>query len=139
VLAGIGWTPTTSRLAWAGGSPADHTTPRATVQLMRLMAKRQDYDAFRDCLPRLGVDGTLAEAVPPDSPARDKIQAKTGTLSYMDVFNDRSLLRSSGAHTMTTARGRTLMFAMFVNIAAGGRALTGAGAGQTVRSDSSRP
>jgi serine-type D-Ala-D-Ala carboxypeptidase/endopeptidase (penicillin-binding protein 4) len=100
----------------AGGSPADHTTPRATVQLMRLMAKRPDYDVFRACLPRLGVDGTLAESVPPDSPARDKVQAKTGTLAYVDLFNDRGLLRSKAlAGTMTTARGRTLMFAMFVN------------------------
>lgn len=100
----------------AGGSPSDLTTPRATVQLLRLMAKRSDWEVYRSCLPRLGVDGTLAESASADSPARDRVFAKTGTLFYTDTFNDRPLLRSKAlAGTMTTARGRKLMFSIFLN------------------------
>ena len=44
------------------------------------------------CLPSLGVDGTLAKSVDPDSPARDKVWAKTGTLSWDNVMNDKTLL-----------------------------------------------
>ncbi len=100
----------------AGGTPADAVTPRATVQLLRALAKRPDYPTFRECLPVLGVDGTLAKAVEPDSPARGKVQAKTGTLFWYDALNDRMLLRSKAlAGTLTTAGGRELFVAMFVN------------------------
>ncbi len=100
----------------AGGSNADMTTPRATVQLLRAMAKRPEYEAYRAGLPVLGVDGTLADVVEPDSPARGKVTAKTGTLGWVDLVNDRLLLRSKAlAGVMTTASGRELTFAFFVN------------------------
>jgi D-alanyl-D-alanine carboxypeptidase/D-alanyl-D-alanine-endopeptidase (penicillin-binding protein 4) len=100
----------------AGGAIADLTTPSATVQLLQGVAKRPEWNVYRDGLPILGVDGTLAEAVAPESPARGKVLAKTGTLFAEDVMNDRALLRSKAlAGTMTTAKGRTLFFAMFVN------------------------
>src|SRR5262249_17238213 len=54
----------------AGGSPADAVTPRATVQLLRALAKRSDYPVLFAALPVLGVDGTLADVVKEDSPAR---------------------------------------------------------------------
>src|SRR5204862_98144 len=75
----------------AGGANADAVTPRAAVQLLRAMQKRPEWPALRDGLPVLGVDGTLADAVPRDSPARGQVRAKTGTLSWMDVLNGRSL------------------------------------------------
>jgi D-alanyl-D-alanine carboxypeptidase/D-alanyl-D-alanine-endopeptidase (penicillin-binding protein 4) len=100
----------------AGGSPADMVTPRATVQLLQALARRDDYKVFQAGLPILGVDGTLAEAVPADSPARGKVLAKTGTYFWRDLMNDRSLLTSKAlAGTMTTARGRALIVAIFVN------------------------
>jgi D-alanyl-D-alanine carboxypeptidase/D-alanyl-D-alanine-endopeptidase (penicillin-binding protein 4) len=100
----------------AGGANADSVTPRATVQLLRGLAKRQDWPVFRDALPVLGVDGTLADVVPADSPAKGKVWAKTGTLNWQDVLNDRPLLRSKAlAGTMTTAGGRMLYLALFVN------------------------
>jgi D-alanyl-D-alanine carboxypeptidase/D-alanyl-D-alanine-endopeptidase (penicillin-binding protein 4) len=100
----------------AGGANADSVTPRATVQLLQAMAKRPDYPVYRDSLPVLGVDGTLADVVPSDSPARGKVWAKTGTLYWHDVLNERSLLRSKAlAGTMTTAGGHTLFLALFVN------------------------
>lgn len=100
----------------AGGMNADAVTPRATVQLLRAMARRPEFPAYRAALPILGVDGTLTEAVGPDSLARGKVQAKTGTLWWYDALNDRHLLRSKAlAGVMTTARGRDLCFAIFVN------------------------
>lgn len=100
----------------AGGSRADYVTPRATVQLLERMTSRKDFDAYRRALPILGVDGTLAKSVGPDSPARGKVFAKTGTLTWDNVMNGRSLLTSKAlAGYLTTAKGRKLAFAMFVN------------------------
>jgi D-alanyl-D-alanine carboxypeptidase/D-alanyl-D-alanine-endopeptidase (penicillin-binding protein 4) len=100
----------------AGGERADAVTPRATVQLLLAMAKRPEYKHFHEALPVLGVDGTLADVVPADSPARGKAQAKTGTLSWLDHLNGRTLLTSKAlAGTLTTAGGRPLTFALFVN------------------------
>jgi D-alanyl-D-alanine carboxypeptidase/D-alanyl-D-alanine-endopeptidase (penicillin-binding protein 4) len=100
----------------AGGAPADHVTPRATVQLLQGISKRPEWAAYRAALPVLGVDGTLAEAVPADSPARGKVRAKTGTLIWQDAANERGLLRSKAlAGTITTKDGTELFFAMFVN------------------------
>jgi D-alanyl-D-alanine carboxypeptidase/D-alanyl-D-alanine-endopeptidase (penicillin-binding protein 4) len=100
----------------AGGERADAVTPRATVQLLQALAKRPEYAAFHAGLPILGVDGTLADVATVDSPARGKAQAKTGTLSYEDRLNGRTLLTSKAlAGTLTTAGGRSLIFAMFVN------------------------
>ena len=100
----------------AGGAPADHATARATVQLLQGMAKRPEWEAYREALPILGVDGTLADVVAADSPARGKVRAKTGTLIWVDASNERSLLKSKAfAGTMKTKKGTTLLFAMFVN------------------------
>jgi D-alanyl-D-alanine carboxypeptidase/D-alanyl-D-alanine-endopeptidase (penicillin-binding protein 4) len=64
----------------------------------------------------LGVDGTLADTVGRDSPARGKVFAKTGTYGDPDLLNDRVILRSKAlAGVMTTADGRRLAFAFFVN------------------------
>lgn len=100
----------------AGGANADLTTPQATVQLLRAMSQRPDFEAYKTALPILGVDGTLATAVASDSPARGKVFAKTGTLSTHNVMNDRAMLTSKAlAGYMTNSRNRTLIIAMFVN------------------------
>lgn len=100
----------------AGGANADHVSAHATVQLLQGMAKRDEWDAYKAGLPILGVDGTLAETVKADSPARGKVFAKTGTLVWYDSANDRSMLKSKAlAGTMTTKAGTTLYFAMIVN------------------------
>jgi serine-type D-Ala-D-Ala carboxypeptidase/endopeptidase (penicillin-binding protein 4) len=100
----------------AGGAPSDFVTARATVQLLQGMAKRPEWDAYKAALPVLGVDGTLSESVPGTSPAKGKVFAKTGTLSWFDAVNDRFLLKSKAlAGTMTTKAGTPLYFAMFVN------------------------
>lgn len=100
----------------AGGEHADSVTPRATVQLLRHMATRPDAAHYRNGLPILGVDGTLAEAVAADSPVRGQVQAKTGTLFFQNLLNNRYLVTSKAlAGYMTTSKKRNLAFAVFVN------------------------
>ena len=100
----------------AGGGNADRVTPRTTVQLLQGLAKRPDWPIYKAALPILGVDGTLEDAVGADSPARGKVMAKTGTYGDGDLLNGRLLLRAKSlAGVMTTAKGRGLTFAVFVN------------------------
>jgi serine-type D-Ala-D-Ala carboxypeptidase/endopeptidase (penicillin-binding protein 4) len=100
----------------AGGSRADYTTPRATVQLLRHMATRPDFAVYHDACPMLGVDGTLAKAVDAGSPARGKAFAKTGTLYWHNTMNGRPLITSKAlAGYLATSHDRQLAFALFVN------------------------
>jgi serine-type D-Ala-D-Ala carboxypeptidase/endopeptidase (penicillin-binding protein 4) len=100
----------------AGGARADFVTPRVTVDLLTYMATRPDFEVYHHALPRLGVDGTLSKNVPHDSPVRDKVQAKTGTLYSDNTMNGTTLMTSKAlAGYMTTSSGRNVVFAMFVN------------------------
>ncbi len=100
----------------AGGGNGDRVSPRVTVQLLTALAARPDFATFESCLPILGVDGTLADVVGKDSPARGKVFAKTGTYTDADLLNQRAYLRSKAlGGVMTTASGRKLAFAVFVN------------------------
>ncbi len=103
----------------AGGSPADHTSPRVTVALLRHMATRPDFAVYERALPVLGVDGTIANDVPPTSPARGKIRAKSGTLFWENSMNDKFLVTSKAlAGYLTAKSGRELVFSFVVNNAA---------------------
>jgi D-alanyl-D-alanine carboxypeptidase/D-alanyl-D-alanine-endopeptidase (penicillin-binding protein 4) len=100
----------------SGGTAEDYLTPQAVVQLLQVLARRPDYSVFLDALPVLGVDGTLADMVPPGSPARDKVHAKTGTFYVPESRTAPGFVRSKAlAGTLTGDNGRTLFFAMFVN------------------------
>jgi D-alanyl-D-alanine carboxypeptidase/D-alanyl-D-alanine-endopeptidase (penicillin-binding protein 4) len=100
----------------AGGGNGDKVSPRATVQLLLAMRKRDDWAVFEAALPVLGVDGTLADAVGKDSPARGKVKGKTGTYTDRNLLNGRPHLRAKSlAGVMTTAKGKTLVFTLFVN------------------------
>lgn len=100
----------------AGGGNADRASPRATVQLLQGLSRRSDFSLFKEGLPILGVDGTLADVVGKESPARMKVVGKTGTYGDGDLLNDRILLRAKSlAGLMKTAGGRDLIFAIFVN------------------------
>jgi serine-type D-Ala-D-Ala carboxypeptidase/endopeptidase (penicillin-binding protein 4) len=99
----------------AGGANADYTTPRATVALLRYMATRPDFAVFERALPVLGVDGTLADAVAADSPARGKVRAKTGTLYWQNLMNGHFLVTSKAlAGYLTAKSGRQLVFSFVV-------------------------
>lgn len=100
----------------AGGALADCVSARATVDLLQGMKKRPEWDVYRAGFPSLGVDGTLHDVVPADSPAKGKAFGKTGTLIWTDSMNGRFLLRSKAlAGVTTTKSGADLTFAVFVN------------------------
>src|SRR5690606_26963802 len=70
----------------AGGDNADFVTPRAVIQLLQYLSKRDDFEAFKVTLPVLGADGTLAK-FGTDGPAKGKVLAKTGTLLWENTMN----------------------------------------------------
>lgn len=90
-------------------------TPENAVQIQSIMAARPDAERWRDTLPVLGVDGSLAE-VQADSDAAGKVFAKTGTLLGGDTFNGRyRLITKTLGGVMDTAQGRRLAFTIIVN------------------------
>ena len=100
----------------AGGSPADFTTPRVNVALLRSMSTRPDFAVYERALPILGVDGTLWNDVATTSPARGKVRAKTGTLVWQNGMNKRFLVTSKAlAGYLTAKSGRELVFSFVVN------------------------
>ncbi len=116
-LGGIGIDTTKFSLGdGEGADQANQVSPQAVVKLLLAMAKWPDYQAYYDALPILGVDGTLADAVPLSSPARGKVHAKTGTFVSTDALNGRLLLRGKGlGGYVTAASGRKLVVAIFLN------------------------
>jgi D-alanyl-D-alanine carboxypeptidase/D-alanyl-D-alanine-endopeptidase (penicillin-binding protein 4) len=100
----------------AGGDRADLATPRATVTLLRAMAKRPEFAAYDAALPILGRDGTLAKAVSETSPARGHARAKTGTYFVENRLDGTIVLTSKAlAGYVDTSSGRSLVLAAFVN------------------------
>lgn len=90
-------------------------TPANAVQIQSLMAERADAEEWRDTMPVLGVDGSLAD-VQADSPAAGNVFAKTGTLVGSDRFNGRLRLGTKTlGGVMDTAGGRHLAFTIIVN------------------------
>ena len=97
----------------AGGDA--HYTPEFMVAYLAAMAKRPDFNVFQSALPILGRDGTLFD-IQPDSPAAGHVFAKTGTYGVDDPLNRRVLVTGKGlAGYLTTAAGRRLAFAIYVN------------------------
>jgi len=85
------------------------------VAYLAAMAKRPDFAVFQAALPILGRDGTLFD-IQPDSPAAGHVFAKTGTYGVDDPLNRRVLVTGKGlAGYLTTAAGRRLAFAIYVN------------------------
>jgi D-alanyl-D-alanine carboxypeptidase/D-alanyl-D-alanine-endopeptidase (penicillin-binding protein 4) len=111
-----------SQLALAdgrGGDPVDRATPTAVTQILRYWVGQADFDAFRACLPILGVDGSLAK-VARVSPARGKVFAKTGTAMATDPFNNRIVLQAKAlAGYFQQADGGWHVFDIVVNNAGG--------------------
>jgi D-alanyl-D-alanine carboxypeptidase/D-alanyl-D-alanine-endopeptidase (penicillin-binding protein 4) len=100
----------------AGGGNGDKVSPRVAVQLLQALRKRPDWPTFEAALPVLGVDGTLASMIAKDSPARGKVKGKTGTYTDPNRLTGRLHLRAKSlAGVMTTAKGKVLVYALFVN------------------------
>jgi D-alanyl-D-alanine carboxypeptidase/D-alanyl-D-alanine-endopeptidase (penicillin-binding protein 4) len=99
-----------------GGVIEDRISPRSAAELLTLMARRPYAEKYVNALPILGVDGSLATACSPDSPARGKVYAKTGTTGTYDSLNNRGiLLAKSLAGYVDTSHGKRLAFAIYVN------------------------
>jgi len=98
-----------------GAFGSNFMSPHSVVQLLRYMSTRDDFEDYRDCLPALGVDGSLANTLP-GSPAAGNVQAKTGTHAGGDAMNGRPVVfaRALGGY-MVTASGRELAFDINVN------------------------
>lgn len=98
-----------------GAYGANYVSPDSVVGLLRYMSTRPDFAAYHDCLPVLGVDGSLASVLK-DSPAAGNAQAKTGTHAGVDTLNQRMVVqaRALGGY-MTTAGGRELVYNFNVN------------------------
>lgn len=100
----------------AGGDRADLISPSAVLQLLSFMHKSPYFEHLHNALPILGVDGSLTHFAAPDNAARGKVFAKTGTLIFGNLLNDRPIMLAKGlAGYMTTAKGRQLVFALYVN------------------------
>jgi D-alanyl-D-alanine carboxypeptidase/D-alanyl-D-alanine-endopeptidase (penicillin-binding protein 4) len=100
----------------AGGVLSDQLTPQSLVQLLSALAKKPTWDDYKNWLPELGHDGTLADLVDNKHRLYRKVFAKTGTYVWTDALNARPFLRTKAlAGTMTTHSGRELYFAFIVN------------------------
>jgi D-alanyl-D-alanine carboxypeptidase/D-alanyl-D-alanine-endopeptidase (penicillin-binding protein 4) len=93
VLTKAGVDPKEAALVDGSGLVGNYATTRSLVQLMRAFAQRPDADRWRNCLPILGVDGSIAD-VGKDSPAKGHVYAKTGTLGAGDSLNGRIRVES---------------------------------------------
>jgi PBP4 family serine-type D-alanyl-D-alanine carboxypeptidase len=99
----------------AGGAQSAFYTPDFMVHYLAFMAKQKDFALFEKALPILGRDGTLWN-IQVNSPAAGHVFAKTGTFDSYDALNKNLMLNGKGlAGYMTTADGRHLAFAAFVN------------------------
>jgi len=99
-----------------GGVEEDRISPRAAAQLLTLMGTRPYAAEYKDALPVLGVDGTLASSCTAGNPACGHVYAKTGTRASYDPLNNRGLLLGKSiAGYMDAKSGRHLVFAIFVN------------------------
>lgn len=102
-----------SQFRIADGSGVSHYNLVSADLLVRLLVDMhglggRSYELFRSSLPIAGVDGTLASRMQ-DSAAKDRVRAKTGTVSAV----------SNLAGYIDTRSGRRLAFAMLCQNFAG--------------------
>ncbi len=88
----------------SGLSRYNYLSPEAIIRLLRVMARRPEFEVFYDALPIAGVDGTLRSRMR-GSRAEGNARAKTGFIA-----NSRAL---SGY--VTTLDGEMLAFSMIAN------------------------
>lgn len=106
---------TGASLVDGSGLNGNFVTPANAVQTQMIMAERPDGDRWKDTMPILGVDGSLAD-VQKDSPAAGKVHAKTGTLVDGDAFNGRLRLNTKAlGGVMQSESGRDLAFMIVLN------------------------
>ena len=98
-----------------GAGGVAHFTPDFMAALLAHMATRPGFQAFRDALPVLGKDGTLAK-IQVNSPAAGHVRAKTGTFGEPNFVTGGTLVNGKGlAGYIDTKAGRRLAFAIYIN------------------------
>ncbi|BBY05982.1 D-alanyl-D-alanine carboxypeptidase/D-alanyl-D-alanine endopeptidase [Mycobacterium noviomagense] len=107
-----------------GAYPAS-STPKQMAAWNRWAARQRWGSAFVSGQPVLAATGTLAP-VGRNSPAKGKVQAKTGTVAVTDPATGRALVNvQSLAGYMTTDKGRHLVFDLSMSGATYPDVLTG--------------
>ena len=107
-----------SGAAQSDGAGADaFYTPDFMVHYLDFMSRQKDFKFFSSALPVLGRDGTLWN-IQVDSPAAGHVRAKTGTFTRRNMLGRNLMITGKGlAGYLTTADGRRLAFALYVNLA----------------------
>jgi D-alanyl-D-alanine carboxypeptidase/D-alanyl-D-alanine-endopeptidase (penicillin-binding protein 4) len=70
----------------SGMSRQNLVSPHAVARLLQYVASQPWGSQFRETLPVAGVDGSLADRFK-DSPAKGRVQAKTGSLSHVRALS----------------------------------------------------
>jgi PBP4 family serine-type D-alanyl-D-alanine carboxypeptidase len=91
------------------GSPDSQASPRAVVRFLTAMAGSDVAEVYRNSLPILGVDGSLAGSGD-GLPAKGHVFAKTGTTVAEGALKAQNL-----AGYIEAKSGRPLAFALFLN------------------------
>lgn len=101
-----------------GGNPVDRVTPDVENEILHYWQGTPEADRFREALPILGVDGSLAFACDgcPTCPGKGKVWAKPGSVIGYDAVNDRLAV---GGETLggylAAGHGRLHTFYLAVN------------------------
>ncbi len=99
-----------------GGSSSDRISPQDAVTLLQYVSTQNYSQAYFDALPIMGYDGTLAGKVSNNSSIYGKVNAKTGTTLEENGLTGQGILLGEGmAGYMTTASGKKLIFAIYIN------------------------
>jgi D-alanyl-D-alanine carboxypeptidase/D-alanyl-D-alanine-endopeptidase (penicillin-binding protein 4) len=111
----------------SGLSTKDVVTPRAVAQLLAYAATQPWFAQWKPTLPVAGEDGTLSARFGKDSPLRQHLFAKTGTLGetralsgYLEAASGRTIIFSVlvDTHPPTSSADRTVMDKIIEAIAA---------------------
>ncbi|MFJ9952463.1 D-alanyl-D-alanine carboxypeptidase/D-alanyl-D-alanine-endopeptidase [Kitasatospora sp. NPDC091207] len=101
-----------------GGNPVDRVTPDVENEILHYWQGTPEATRFREALPILGVDGSLAGACAgcPTCPGKGKVWAKPGTVAGLDAVNQRLAI---GGETLggylDAGHGRLHTFYLAVN------------------------
>jgi PBP4 family serine-type D-alanyl-D-alanine carboxypeptidase len=102
-----------------GAGASAFFTPDFMVHYLTFLNQQSFAPQFRAALPVLGKDGSLVD-IQKDSPAAGHVFAKTGTYGMGDQLNHGLFLTGKGlAGYIVTAKGQTLVFAVYLNLYAG--------------------
>jgi len=96
----------------AGSNDVTRTTARDMTTLMRSVSRSSFATPFKNTLPILGVDGSLVTVLP-DSPAKGKIFAKTGTRARTTPTGRIVGLAKALSGYIETGSGRRIVFSVF--------------------------